>query len=174
MVFLIPKAAAHPVERYTSLGGLTVLGVGVVAAAYLVSNPAALFASVTLATTLAAALNPAGWVEYRLEPGGLRICGRLLPFPALADVRLVQLKGTVVLAGLTWPGCWYGKAWSPRLGRFDMRGSTGFGQGVLLTLQNGRRIVITPANPLEVVVRLAVLQRTGTVAPARPPLKRVH
>ena len=174
MIYLIPKASMHPVEKATVLGGLIIFGLGVVASTLLGADPAAVFTLVGLVATLSVVLNPAGRLEYQVEPEGLRVGARLVPFAALADAQLVRLSGTVVYGGITLPGYWYGRAWSRRLGHFVMCGSTGVGEGVLLTLSNGKRLVITPANPLETVIRLLVVIRSRSTNLARPPLHSIH
>lgn len=170
MVYIIPKAGMHPVERYTIVGGLTLFGLGVAAAAYLMGNSAFMITAVSLVSTLAVALNPAERLEYRSEPDGLRIGKLFLPYADIVNARVVRLDGTIVYAGLTLPGYWYGRAWSRRLGRFLIRGSTGLGQGVLLTMSDGRRIVLTPANPVSLVVQVHTCIRRK---PGQPALARL-
>lgn len=160
MVYLIPKACMHPIERYAVLAGLILAGAGVGFAATLIPDGHVLATAVSLACVLALVLNPADRLEYRVEPEGLRV-GRLhLPFAAMAGVRLVRLDRTIVYAGLVLPGYWGGRAWAPGLGRFRILGSTGLGQGLLITMQDGQRIVITPAHAVRVLVQLQVLLTT--------------
>ncbi|HYF91707.1 MAG TPA: hypothetical protein VD969_05645 [Symbiobacteriaceae bacterium] len=159
MVYLIPKAGMHPVERYAVVGGLTLFGLGVAAAAYLMGNSAYMISALSVVSTLAVALNPADRMEYRVEPGALRAGKWVLPYREIAGARVVRLGGTVVYGGIVLPGYWSGRAWSRRLGHFLMQGSTGLGQGVMLTMMDGRRIVITPAHPTSVVVQVYSLMR---------------
>lgn len=168
MIYLIPKASMHPVERYTVVGGLALFGLGVAAAAHLAGNAAYMITALSLVSTLAVTLNPADRLEYRSEPDGLRMGSLFLPYAEVEGARVVTLGGTVVYGGLVLPGYWYGRAWSRRLGRFMMCGSTGLGQGVLLTMRDGRRIVITPAHPVSVVVQVLTLRGRRT-APYRCP-----
>jgi hypothetical protein len=156
MVYLIPKARMHPVERYSVIGGLVILGLATGLVVYAVNYAAFAPVLISLLATLALVLNPADQLEYRVEAEGLRIGRESVPFASVQDARVVRLDGMVVYRGLVLPGYWSGRAWSPRLGRFEVRGSTGVGQGVLLTLAGGRRLVITPANPVNVTVQLQV------------------
>lgn len=157
MIYLIPKARMHPVERWTTLGGLVFIGLAAGLAGVLLSQPALLTVTFSLIAALAVTLNPAEQLEYRVEPDGLRIGKLFLPFASLQGARVVDLRGMVVYAGLTLPGYWAGKAWAPGRGRFEVRGSTGLGKGVMLTMADGRRMVITPANPVAVAVQLQVM-----------------
>lgn len=160
MTYLIPKAPMHRLERWTAAGGLVLLSLGTVAASLLAGNPAPLLAAWAVLMTFAFVLNPADRVEYLLEPGQLRIGGLYVPLEAVRTARVVNLKGTLVYRGLTLPGFWWGRAWSPGLGKFTLRGSTGMGQGVMLELKDGDRLVFTPRHPVQVVVALQVALRT--------------
>ncbi|HWI60346.1 MAG TPA: hypothetical protein VNT75_00765 [Symbiobacteriaceae bacterium] len=166
MVYIIPKAGMHPVERYAVVGGLTLFGLGVAAASYLMGNSLYMITAMAVVSTVAVALNPAERLEYRCEPDGLRLGRRLfLPYAEMEAARVVKLDGAMVYAGLTAPGYWCGRAWSRRLGRFYMRGSTGLGQGVLITMAGGRRIVLTPAQPVTLVVNLQTVIRLRSRKP---------
>ncbi|MDF2630537.1 MAG: hypothetical protein K0R39_4368 [Symbiobacteriaceae bacterium] len=149
----------HPVERLTVACGLALFGLGAVAASYMMGSAAPALTAVSLVSTLAVTLNPAGRLEYLCEPDGLRIGKMFLPFADMVGARIVRLDGTWLYRGVPWPGCWSGKAWSPRLGRFELRGSTGLGQGVMFTMADGHRIVITPANPVGLVVHVHLAMR---------------
>ncbi|HLN62033.1 MAG TPA: hypothetical protein VK464_10830 [Symbiobacteriaceae bacterium] len=171
MMYILPKARMHPVERWAAIAGLTLAGLGAGVAGSLLPVAQLLPTALSLAVTAALVLNPTDRVEYRLEPEGLRIGGRLVPFAALGGARVVKLRGTVLYGGICLPGCWWGRAWAPSLGRFTMRASTGMGRGVLLTLHSGERLVITPDRPENAVVTLLTLMRQ---APRRQPLSLVH
>lgn len=160
MIYLIPKAPMQPVERWTAAGGLVLLSFGALSAGLLAGNPAPLLAAWAVLMTLAVVLNPADRVEYLLERDQLRIGGLYVPLEAIRNARIVRLRGTIVCRGLTLPGFWWGRAWSPGLGRFTLRGSTGMGQGVMLELKDGDRVVFTPRHPVQVVVALQVMLRT--------------
>lgn len=167
MTYLIPKASMHPVERWAVLVGLILLSLGATAVGMVVDVAAPLTTAWTLMVTLALVFNPADRMEYLLEPDGLRVGGMAIPIAALKDVRMVRLDGTLIYLGLASPGCWAGRAWSHRLGRFQIRGSTGLGKGVMLTLNDGRRIVITPREPVALVVHLQILlHRRSAPSPA--------
>jgi hypothetical protein len=157
MVYIIPKAGMHRVERYTVAGGLALFGLGLAAAAYLAGNAGFVIAALWVIGTLAVALNPADHLEYRMELDGLRVGKLFLPYVDMTGVRIARLDGTIVYRGVVFPGFWWGRAWSRRLGRFLMRGSTGLGQGVMVTMADGRRVVITPAHPVNTVVQLQTL-----------------
>jgi hypothetical protein len=173
MIYLIPKARMHPVERYSVVGGLAVLGLATGLLMYTLDYVAPIPVVLSLVTTLALALNPADQLEYRVEQDALRVGRLLLPFADLQNVRIVNLSGMVVYRGLVLPGYWVGRAWSRRLGRVEVRGSTGIGQGVMLTMADGRRIVLTPAEPVKVTVQLQVMLHQRRAAAAhRPSLAR--
>lgn len=161
MVSIIVKAVMHPVERYTVVGGLVLCGLGAVVAAFLLGTAAPVVTAASVVSTLVMAFNPAGRLEYRSEPEGLRIGKTVLAYADMVGARIVQLDGTWIYRGLALPGYWCGKAWSARLGRFQMLGSTGLGQGVMVTMADGRRVVVTPANPVGLVVQLQCAMRTA-------------
>lgn len=159
MTYILPKARMHPVERWATVAGVVLAGAGAaLAGAFLRLGPL-LPPAMSLACLAWLTANPAGRVEYRLEPDGLRIGERLLPFGALREARVVNLRGTILYGGAALPGCWWGRAWSRRLGRFTMRGSTGLGRGVLLVTARGERFVMTPLHPEHTVVCLQVMMR---------------
>ncbi|HEY3364518.1 MAG TPA: hypothetical protein VGK74_05655 [Symbiobacteriaceae bacterium] len=172
MIQTIPKAKMHWIERTAIFAGfaLAALGVGVIAS-HLTGSGAPLAAAATAAGTvaaLAASLWPGERLTYRMEVDRLA-AGRLtLPYAEMTGVRLVKLGGTVLYGGLALPGCWSGRAWSPRLGRFWLEGSTGLGQAVLITMASGRRIAVTPDDPVRVVALLESLRRTALPADLPP------
>lgn len=158
---MIVKAAMHPVERYTVVAGLVLGGLASAATAFLIGSAAPVITAVSVVSTLVMAFNPANRLEYRSEPEGLRIGKTMLRYADMAGARIVRLDGTWIYRGLALPGYWCGKAWSARLGRFELLGSTGLGQGVMMTMANGRRVVVTPANPVGLVVQLQCAMRTA-------------
>jgi hypothetical protein len=159
MTYLLPKARMHPVERWAMVAGLGLMGVGAALAGALLPLGSLLPAAISLACMAWFAANPAGRVEYQFERDGLRIGEQFVPFYSLREARVVNLRGTILYGGAALPGCWWGRAWSPRLGRFTMRGSTGVGRGVLLVTADGERLVITPQYAERTVVCLQVMMR---------------
>ncbi|HYF81233.1 MAG TPA: hypothetical protein VD973_29305 [Symbiobacteriaceae bacterium] len=159
MVSIIVKAVMHPVERYTVVGGLVLSGLAAVATAFLMGSAAPVITAVSVVSTLVMAFNPAGRLEYRSEADGLRIGKTVLRYADMVGARIVRLDGTWIYRGLVLPGYWCGKAWSSWLGRFELLGSTGLGQGVLVTMADGRRVAVTPTNPVGLVVQLQCAMR---------------
>ena len=154
MLRIIAKAKMHPVERYVAALGVAVMSIGAGAAAALGPRFAIWVITLGLVAGVLLAAVPGARLSYLLGDRAL-YAGRIrLDFRAIIDARVVRLGGTFLLGGLTLPGYWAGWAWSHRLGRFRMLGSTGLGQGVLITTSDGRRFVLTPANPVDLVVRL--------------------
>lgn len=159
VVSIILKAVMHPVERYTVAGGLVLSGFVAAAAAFLMGNPGPVITAMAVVSTVIMAFNPASRLEYRSEPDGLRIGKTMLRYADMVGARIVRLDGTWIYRGLALPGYWCGKAWSAKLGKFELLGSTGLGQGVLVTMADGRRVVVTPANPVGLVVQLQCSMR---------------
>lgn len=156
MTVILPRARMGTVERYAAACGLVAAGLVVGAAAALAGGHAWVSLLIGAAAGLGLALMPARGLEYRLGPRSLEINSLVLPLDEIASVRAVRLQGVVVYPGITLPGFWYGRAWAPHLGRVLLRGSIGLGQGVLVTMTDGRRVVITPADAQGAVVRLQV------------------
>lgn len=154
MTTTVPKAGMHTVERYTVAAGLSLLGLAVGAAASLMALPMLPVLAVSAAVGMTITLAPGARLRYRFGSTGLMIGSRYIPFERIAGARIVRTRGLVVFYGLTLPGCWSGAAWLPGIGRVDVAASTGLGQGVLLTLCDGGRLLFTPADPVALVVQL--------------------
>jgi|GEM_PF-4445310 len=156
MVYIIEKAPMRPVERYASIGSLILMGVACALAGYLLGDAKLAAVMVSVVAALGVILHPGDRLEYRVEADGIRIGRQFLPFRSMRGIRIARLDGTFITGGVAFPGFWYGKAWSRQLGSFFLYGSTGLGKGVLITLTDGRRVMITPARPVSVVVQLQV------------------
>lgn len=152
----IPRSPMSEPERYGSALGLAAAGVAIGGAAALAPEGLWVVLLIAAAVGLGLALMPGQRLRYRIEPAGIRVGRLLLPFEQISDARLVRLRHTFLLWGLCLPGFWWGAAWSPVLGRFHIRGSTGLGSALMLRTRDGQRYVITPADPLTLVVKLQV------------------
>lgn len=154
MVETIPKAPMSPPERCGSALGLAAAGPGIGGAAALAPGGLWAVLLVAAAVGLGIAFAPGRRLQYQRDSDGLRIGRQFLPYAQIDSARLVRLRTAVLLWGLSLPGCWWGTAWSPALGRFQLRASTGLGQALMLQTRDGRRYVITPADPAALVVSL--------------------
>lgn len=163
----IPKAPLSDPERYASALGLAAAGLVVGGAAALAPGNVWAVLLVAAAVALGAALVPGQRLRYQYAPQGLKVGREWIPFRSVRSARVVRLDGTLLVWGLSLPGFWWGTAWSPALGRVMLRASTGMGQGVLLGLADGRRCVITPADPVALVVRIHMLIGPQRLEPQR-------
>lgn len=153
----IPRSPMSEPERYGSALGLAAAGLAIGGAAALAPEGLWVVLLIAAAVGLGLALIPGQRLRYRIEPAGVRVGRLLVPFEQITDARLVRLRHTILLWGLSLPGYWWGAAWSPGLGWFRIRGSTGLGPALMLRTRDGLRYVITPADPLALVVKLQAL-----------------
>lgn len=106
---------------------------------------------------------------YRVEPGAIRVRGPVgwisIPAQSVVQVEPVEFRITVRTFGLGGFGALYGWFWVEPLGNLRVYGGKSSGQGVLLTLGSGERILLTPKD-LEGF--LAYLRRLGYNV--KPPL----
>lgn len=172
MIQTIPKAKMHLAERIAVAIGLALVALTIGAISARLTGPLSGSRAAAMATGITAAVALAFWpgqrLAYRLEADRL-LAGRLvLPFAAITGVRLTGLGGTLLYGGPALPGCWSGRAWSPRIGRFWLEGSTGLGTAILITALDGRRYAITPADPARTLLLLEAHRRSAALTvPAR-------
>lgn len=172
MLRSISTARMHPVERYAAAFAVTILSLGAGAAASLGPRFALAAVALGLVVAILAVALPGARLTYVLGDRAIYAGGTPLLFADMTDTRVAPLSGTFLLFGLTLPGYWRGQAWSRQLGRFRILGSTGLGRGVLISMADGSRWMLTPASPDDLVVRLQVHRYAAQRAtmPKRPKL----
>lgn len=141
-------------ERLGLALGLTMTGAVAGAAAALAPGHSWLALFLGLPAGLVLTHLPGWRLRYHLRADHFQAGAISLPYAGMRRVRLILLKRTTLLPGISLPGYRAGRAIASGTGRVWLMGSTGLGSAVLIEMNDGRRVAVTPADPVGLLVRL--------------------